>query len=158
MARANLLACQYPIEFRSIGATVLGQEKVRAGQVSRFDRWFLWNLVDLLREHNIALVLIDQAWMPRPAQWFEKFDPITADFAYIRLLGDRQGIEKQTKVWDKVIVDRTQELHEWIGFTVQIIRRGIPVFIYVNNHYAGHAPATVRQFQEPYQALQELKS
>jgi hypothetical protein len=29
--------------------------------------------------------------MPRPAQWFEKFDPITADFTYVRWLGDRKG-------------------------------------------------------------------
>jgi hypothetical protein len=40
-----------------------------------------------------TLALINQAWMPRPAEWFEQFPsddgPITADFAYIRWLGDR---------------------------------------------------------------------
>ena len=70
--------------------------------------WLDARFADLLREHKVALALIDQAWMPRPAQWFEKFDPITANFAYIRLLGDRKGIEEKTKVWDKVIVDRTR--------------------------------------------------
>jgi hypothetical protein len=51
--------------------------------------------------------------MPRPAQWFEKFDPITADFTYVRWLGDRKGIEEQTNVWDKIIVDRRADLAEW---------------------------------------------
>ena len=33
---------------------------------------------------------------------------LTADFTGVRLPGDRKGIEKQTKVWDKVIVDRPE--------------------------------------------------
>jgi uncharacterized protein YecE (DUF72 family) len=89
--------------------------------------------------------------MPRPAQWSEKFDPITTNFAYIRLLGDRKGIEEKTKVWDKVIIDRTRELQEWVDYTWQIIRRGVPVYLYLNNHPPGHAPATVRLFQDLYQ-------
>lgn len=73
--------------------------------------------------------------MPRPNQL--KFDYITANFAYVRLLGDRKEIEKQTKVWDKVVVDRTAELQTWVGVCRQTVRRGIPTFVYVNNHYAG---------------------
>ncbi len=41
-------------------------------------------------------------------------NPITADFTYVRFLGDRKSIEEQTKVWDKVIVDRRAELSEWV--------------------------------------------
>ena len=52
--------------------------------------------------------------MPRPAELFENFDPITADFAYIRWLGDRKGIEKQTKTWDKTIIDRSGDLRQWV--------------------------------------------
>jgi uncharacterized protein YecE (DUF72 family) len=114
----------------------------------RNKNWLDVRFANLLREYKVAVALIDQAWMPRPAQWFEKFDPITAHFAYIRLLGDRKGIEEKTKIWDKVIIDRTRELKEWVGYTQQIIRRGVPVYIYVNNHFAGHAPATVRLFQD----------
>jgi len=33
-------------------------------------------------------------------------DLITADFTYVRWLGNRKGIEEKTKTWDKVIVDR----------------------------------------------------
>jgi hypothetical protein len=66
---------------------------------------------DLLRAHKVAYALIDQAWMPRVNEIFEKFDPITSDFTYVRLLGDRKGIEQQTKIWVKVIVDRSMYCH-----------------------------------------------
>jgi hypothetical protein len=52
--------------------------------------------------------------MPGPDKLLEKFDPITADFSYIRLLGDRKGIEKITTVWNETIVDRTAELTTWV--------------------------------------------
>jgi hypothetical protein len=62
------------------------------------------------RAHEVAYALIDQAWMPLVSEIFQKFVLITADFTYIRLLGDRKEIEQQTKIWDKVIVDRSREL------------------------------------------------
>jgi uncharacterized protein YecE (DUF72 family) len=99
---------------------------------------------DLLREHGVALVLQDQLWMPLPAAM--AFDYLTTDFTYVRLLGDRKGIEKQTKVWDKVIVDRKKELRSWVDVCQQITKRGSDVFVYVNNHYSGHAPKTVADF------------
>jgi len=30
--------------------------------------------------------------------------------------------------------------------------RGVIVYAYANNHYAGHAPATIKQFQQLWQA------
>jgi hypothetical protein len=32
----------------------------------------------------------------------------------VRWLGDCRGIEEQTKNWDKVIVDRSEDLAEWV--------------------------------------------
>jgi uncharacterized protein YecE (DUF72 family) len=108
--------------------------------------WLNPEFADLLREYRVALVLQDQLWMPLPAAI--SFDYLTSDFAYVRLLGDRKGIEKQTKTWDKVIVNRSKELHGWVDVCQQINKRGASVFVYVNNHYTGHAPATVAQFLE----------
>jgi uncharacterized protein YecE (DUF72 family) len=108
--------------------------------------WLDARFAETLRERNVALVLQDQVWMPLPAQM--KFDYITADFTYVRLLGDRKGIEEKTKVWDKVIVNRSQELRNWVDVCEQTVRRGVTTYVYVNNHYAGHAPATVAQFLE----------
>jgi uncharacterized protein YecE (DUF72 family) len=108
--------------------------------------WLDARFADLLREHKVALALTDQVWMPRPREIFEKFDPITTDFTYIRWLGDRKGIERQTKTWDKTIVDRRADLQEWVKYCYQTMQRGVKVYAFANNHYAGHAPATVEQF------------
>jgi uncharacterized protein YecE (DUF72 family) len=51
--------------------------------------WLVPQFVETLREWGAALALIDQSWMPRAAEWFEKFDPITVDFTYVRWLGER---------------------------------------------------------------------
>jgi uncharacterized protein YecE (DUF72 family) len=93
--------------------------------------------------------------MPLPSLLFQKADPVTADFAYIRWLGDRKGIEERTKTWDKTIVDRRSELTEWANVCWKISGRGAPIFAYANNHYAGHAPATVRLFQELWKKQSE---
>src|SRR5580698_10021446 len=118
----------------------------------RNKQWLTAEFFDLLRAHNVAFALIDQVWMPRASELFEKFDPITADFTYIRLLGDRKGIEQKTKIWDKVIVDRSRELMSWVNVCQRTTRRGASTYVYVNNHYAGFAPATVEQFQKLWKA------
>ena len=114
----------------------------------RNKNWLDARFADLLREYNVALALIDQVWMPRPTELFEKFDPITSDFTYIRWLGDRKGIEEQTKIWDKTIVDREVEISEWVQILKRVVARGIKAFAFANNHFAGHGPATVKLFMD----------
>ena len=108
--------------------------------------WLKPRLLEVLRENNVALVLQDQSWMPRPKD-LEKYDPITADFAYIRWLGDRKGIEKVTKTWNQTIIDRTSDLQTWVNVCEKIQKRGITRYVYANNHYSGFAPATVELFR-----------
>ena len=113
----------------------------------RNKNWLVPQFVDALRESGVALALIDQSWMPRPARWFDNIDPITADFTYVRWLGDRKDIEGQTKVWDKVILDRQAELSQWADVLAKVYKRKVPIYAYANNHYAGHGPATVEMFR-----------
>ena len=71
----------------------------------------------------------------------------TSDFAYAWLLGDRKGIEQKTKVWERVIIDRSPEMKSW----AKCPRARAPMpktFIFANNHYQGYAPATVKLFEE----------
>jgi uncharacterized protein YecE (DUF72 family) len=122
--------------------------------------WLVPQFVEALREREVALALVDQSWMPTAGQWFEKFDPITADFTYVRWLGDRKAIEVQTKVWDKVIVDRRAELSAWADVLGKVYKRNIRIYTYANNHYAGFGPATVEMFRELWrkQAFPEFTS
>jgi uncharacterized protein YecE (DUF72 family) len=111
---------------------------------TRNKNWLTAEFANLLKEHNVALALQDQSWMPFP--WTYKFDPITSDFTYVRWLGDRKGIEKITKTWDKTIIDRKPQLKTWVDYLQPIKKRGVTIFAYANNHYAGFGPATVEQF------------
>ena len=71
----------------------------------------------------------------QPVELIEKFDPITADFTYLRWLGDRKGIEQQTKIWDRVIVDRRAELSESTEILGKVRKRKIKIHCHANNHY-----------------------
>lgn len=108
--------------------------------------WLVPRLTDILRARGIALALIDHPWMPRPRELFLRIDPFTADFTYIRFLGDRKAIEEKTETWDKVIVPREKDLAEWVPVVRKAHERRIKIFAFANNHYAGHAPATLRGF------------
>jgi uncharacterized protein YecE (DUF72 family) len=108
--------------------------------------WLDAEFINLLRDHQIALVLQDRSWMPDPLEL--QFDPITADWTYIRWLGDRKQIEAQTMTWDKSVVDRTAELTSWVDFCYRIMKRGVLIYAYANNHFQGHGPATVAKFLE----------
>lgn len=111
--------------------------------------WLDAEFANLLRDHKIALVLQDRSWMPSPSEL--KFDLITADWTYIRWLGDRKAIEERTTIWDKTITDRTDELAMWVDFCYQIMKRGVLVHAYANNHFAGHGPATIEMFRSIWQ-------
>src|SRR5437899_1751034 len=110
----------------------------------RNKNWLDARFADTLQEHNVALALIDQSWMPRPWEMPSKFGLITSDFTYVRWLGDRKGIEEVTKTWDKTVVDRREDLINWVEVFQQFVSRNLKVFAYANNHYAGHGPATVK--------------
>lgn len=89
--------------------------------------------------------------MPRPRALFETGDPITADFPYARWLGDHKRIEEITKVWNKLVIDRTWEIEEWIPAIEKLLKRGLTIYAYFNNHYAGFGPASVRAFSEMWE-------
>jgi len=108
--------------------------------------WLEPRFVETLREHKVALALIDQAWMPRIGEVLARVNPITADFTYVRWLGDRKGIEERTKSWDKTVLDRRADLNEWVIAFRKFVAQNVKIFAFANNHYAGHAPATVKLF------------
>src|SRR5213593_2397990 len=70
------------------------------------------------------------------------------DFAYVRWLGDRKGIEKQTTTWDKTVIDCTSDLKNWVEVFKSLASntKVLKIFAFSNNHYAGHGPATVKLF------------
>ncbi len=112
--------------------------------------WLDARFADALREHNVTLALTDTSFMPRPWEMKEKFDLVTADFAYVRWLGDRKQIEKQTTTWDKTVIDRSSDLKKWVEVFKSLVSNSkvLKIFAFSNNHYAGHGPATAKLFMD----------
>lgn len=104
--------------------------------------WIHDGVIALLSEHNVALALTDARWIPR-RQMLALADRPTADFIYVRWMGaDREIID-----YSRTQIDRSRELELWAGVISQLAGRGRSVYGYVNNHFAGHSPATVRELQ-----------
>jgi len=110
--------------------------------------WLKPAFAELCRRHGAALVLTDQAWMPHDDEIEKMFDPVTADFSYVRLLGDRKAIEAITKTWGEEVVDNSDRLKRWAAVLQRLADRAIESYIFANNHYSGHAPATARRLRD----------
>jgi uncharacterized protein YecE (DUF72 family) len=110
---------------------------VRYAVELRNRQWMSPGLTDMLSARNVALVLQDLSYMPR-------LDWITADFTVIRWLGRRKDISQ----FHEIQIDRTDRLEWWAERVQLFLRSGVDVFGYFNNHFAGHSPASVRQFIE----------
>ena len=110
--------------------------------------WLRPALFDCLRRHGAALTLIAHPWLPTPARYGDPADLATADFAYVRWLGDRKAIESRTTTWNETIVDRAEDLDAWIPLLRALLdgKSVREIWGFFNNHYAGHAPDSIRLF------------
>jgi uncharacterized protein YecE (DUF72 family) len=130
----------------------------RYGVEIRNRAWLGTELADICRRHKAALVLVDQAWMPHADELAQQLDPVTTDFSYVRLLGNRKEIEALTTSWEREVVDRSDRLERWANFLVRMLEREIATLVYINNHYAGHAPTTAARLRELYRRRAATRS
>jgi uncharacterized protein YecE (DUF72 family) len=112
----------------------------------RNKNWLTGRYFDLLRRHGVVATLVEHAWLPPLDALIAAQDVVTGPFSYVRLIGDREGIEKVTKTWGQVVVDRSADLRRLVAALRQIATRA-EVMVFINNHYAGHGPASCRQLE-----------
>ena len=120
--------------------------------------WVQPPLLDILRSHGISLVFIDYFTMDPLPKLAERKEVFTAPFVYLRFLGNRKEMDaavKQAQVaglrkrdFESLLKDRTGQMKAWIHPIKNILIKGIPVYIYFNNHYAGYAPGSVELFDK----------
>jgi uncharacterized protein YecE (DUF72 family) len=106
--------------------------------------WVGPELGALLHAHRVALVLNDVASMPHPARVARQVDVVTTDFVYGRLIGDRRRIDALTETFDRIVLDQGPRLDAWADLLRALLERVPEAYVYANNHYAGHGPATIR--------------
>ncbi|MFN0242434.1 MAG: DUF72 domain-containing protein [Planctomycetota bacterium] len=150
------LVLQFPrfqkAEFASLGAFLERLEPFldalptgfRYAVEVRNDVWLQALLFNALRRRNVALVLVDIVRMAHPDE-LAVDDLVTADFAYVRLIGDRYAIEARTDRFDRIVVDQGERLARWARTIERVRKKVAETFAYANNHYAGFAPETIRE-------------
>jgi len=114
--------------------------------------WVDAKFAALCRRHAVALVLVDRAGVPHGGDVAREHDPVTGDFVYVRLLGDRERIERITTRWNREVLDHRSSLERWADLLAWLDERQVPTWVFTNNHYAGHAPTTVRRLQRLFEA------
>lgn len=103
--------------------------------------WITEETRALLAEHQVGLALVDARWIPR--KWMlELATRPTGRVAYLRWMGPDRSITD----YSRLQFDRTTELESWAAVLPALAVR-VPVYGYVNNHFAGHSPASVRMLQ-----------
>ena len=104
--------------------------------------WLRESVLTLLAEHRVALALSDGRWIPRKSMLALAARP-TADFAYIRWMGANRDLVD----YSRIQIDRSEELEAWSHSIVGLTYRVGTIYGYINNHFAGHSPASARQLQ-----------
>jgi uncharacterized protein YecE (DUF72 family) len=100
--------------------------------------WLVKETFDLLKRHSVALCLTEYPGMPR-------MEVRTADFVYLRFLGDCDQI---TEDFSHVRVGRSDELKYWAGVAEHFARQNAEIYAFFDNHFSGHAPSTAVEFRE----------
>jgi uncharacterized protein YecE (DUF72 family) len=118
----------------------------------RNKQWIRAELLEALRARRVALVLLDLAYMPHPDEWLGKLDLVTAEFLYVRLIGDRAAVEARTERFDAIVLDQSARLERWAALLLALSPGVREVWSYANNHYAGHGPATIRDLRARVEA------
>jgi uncharacterized protein YecE (DUF72 family) len=138
------LLAQMPAEFvRDEGAEAAllaclasAPHAVRLAVEFRHASWHVPETWELLRRHGAAVAWTEWRTLPRVTE-------ITADFLYLRWLGDRRAIER----YDRVQIDRGAEFDAWERDLGRAIPRVRDVYGYFNNHWAGHSPASANEMK-----------
>lgn len=115
---------------------------VRVAVEFRHRGWITAEVHRLLTDHGVALALSDGRWMPR--RWLLQLaERPTASFGYVRWMGPDRSLTH----FGTTQRDLSGVLAEWREALLAMARRDGLTVGYCNNHFAGHAPATVRTLQ-----------
>ena len=109
-------------------------EQFKLGIEVRNKNWHKPEFYDLLKKYNVGLVLSDLYYMPRVIE-------LTADFTYIRLIGNRKQIPDD---FSHSRINRDQDLDWWVDWIEKFLEKELEVWVYSNNHYQGHSPDTIK--------------
>lgn len=106
---------------------------------------------DFLLEKRLSPVLIEGYWMPPLAEVFRHWGDAIRRHprVVLRLMGkDREAMEKITgNRWDRIVEPKDGDLQKIVDIAKGLAEGGTEVYLNVNNHYEGCAPATIERLE-----------
>jgi uncharacterized protein YecE (DUF72 family) len=105
----------------------------------RNEDWFIDWTFEELEKNELTLGLVEGPWLPRE-NMFDAVPRLNADFAYIRIMGERD-LEK----FDRIYRHRDEVLEQWTSAIKDLQAKEI--FVYVDNYFEGFAPETANKLQ-----------
>jgi uncharacterized protein YecE (DUF72 family) len=101
----------------------------------RHKSWFTPEVYSLLRKSNVAMVWSLNQYLETPPE-------VTADFAYLRMVGDREITE-----FSGVQKDRSADMKRWASAVQDNAGKFESGYIFFNNHFAGFSPESANEFR-----------
>jgi uncharacterized protein YecE (DUF72 family) len=143
--KLGMILIQMPATFEAIKENAQELRRFVAGLPREFRfavefrhaGWFNEWTYDELAENGVALCLVEGKWVPRELM-FASLVKHELPFAYFRFMGERD-----LQHFDRVYRDRNETLVHWSKVIKKIESQEI--FIYVDNYFEGHAPATANK-------------
>lgn len=105
----------------------------------RHPGWFVEWTFQELNEHGVALALVAGKWVPEDVM-VAAFGQTRVSFSYVRLMGIRD-----LPRFDRVYRERSPEIEWWAAHIKSM--HATEVFVYVDNYFEGHAPATANKLK-----------
>lgn len=103
----------------------------------RHDSWLREDTFELLRHRRVAWCIVDTDLMPAVLE-------ITADFTYIRWIGNRQRRARRQRGKG----DRSRDLELWAQTIKELGEKVETIYGFFNDDYSGHSPSDVNQMKE----------
>ncbi len=111
--------------------------KYRYAVEGRHSSWFTDESYKFLSENNASLVWNDVSGVSNPCN-------VTADFVYVRLIGDRTIPEN---LFGTIQRDKTESIKKWAQKLDEIKNKVSLAVIMANNHFEGFSPVTVNKLR-----------
>ncbi len=106
----------------------------------RHESWFSDEAIEYLTEKNLCLVWNEIEGVNNPS-------PITSDYLYLRIIGDRSIPESE---FGKVVKHKENLISKWADKLKQVQKKVSKALVLVNNHFEGFAPATANSFRSHF--------
>jgi uncharacterized protein YecE (DUF72 family) len=123
--------------------------EVRFAIEFRHADWHHPRIAHLLSEHRVAWAWNDLSSVEEQNEGAFEFLPDTADFVYVRLMGDLErkyaGDGRTIHHYRQVVWPRDAALENWSVRVRQAATEHKRIFVAANNHYEGFAPETARR-------------